>query len=66
MEIRQNRKTGDGFIKFSKKEIDIINKKGKLTFTTEQMGEFSQILMHTAVSIFKACEDLKEKNKKLK
>ena len=66
MEIRQNRETGDGFIKFSKKEIDIISKKGELTFTTKQMGEFSQILMHTAVSIFKACEDLKEKNKKLK
>jgi len=65
MNIKQNRETGDGFIEFSKEEIDILNKKGKLTFTTKEMGEFSQILMHTAVSIFKACDDIK-KNKKLK
>jgi len=66
MHIKQNRETGDGFIEFSKQEIKIINKKGKLTFTTQQMSDFSQTLMHMAVSIFKVCEDIKEKNKKLK
>ena len=63
MEINQYKETGDGFIKFSEDEIKIIKEKGRLTFTTAQMKEFANILMHTAVSIFKRSEEAEEKNK---
>ena len=63
MEINQDSETGDGFIKFSEEEIKVIKEKGRLTFTTDQMGEFANVLMHTAVSIFKKFEESKKNNK---
>lgn len=64
MNITQNSDTADGTIEFTKEEIKILNKKGKLTFTAEEMREFSIILMNAAFLISRKCEEIKEKKNK--